>query len=387
MSNPAWPFASYAKIPETPDAWGLDEAGFRALSRVPWAVTEKIHGANFCFITDGAAVQCANRRAILRPDEPFFAYQRVRTRLSDAVRSAFGLVQHEQPKLRRLLIYGELFGGGYPHPDVPAEPTVQPVQTGIWYAPSIEFCAFDLAIVGAEEGPPRYLDYEQALVICERAGLLAATPLSTGSLNAALAFPLGFDSTIPARLGLPALGEPNAAEGVVIKPVRELRVVGAKGPVRPLLKRKIPAFAEDRRYAEARPWPHRPAATESELEALLWTAYNLVTLNRLDAAISKLGRGRRGDGRHVQRVFRLLVDDVLEQLSETSPHALAGLTDDERARLLQVIGDEVRALLRANAVRKATLAFSAAVSVQRRKADRAVMLYPSEDESFNCEGE
>lgn len=339
------PFYSYEKIPESPRQWGLDEAGERALERAVWVVTEKIHGANFCLVTDGRAVRCANRRHFLAPDEPFFGYQRLLARLEQPVRAAWALARRERPGLERLALYGELFGGAYPHPDVPPDPLVQPVQTGVYYAPSVEFCAFDLA---AEQGARRaYLDYDQALAICREAGVMAAEPLLRGGYSAALAYPVGFGSTIPARLGLPPLAQPNLAEGVVIKPLQALTVAGGRGPLRPVLKKKIAQFAEDRRYSAAQKWEAvRPDPGAAELARLEWLAYNLVTENRLRSAVSKLGPGRPRDGRHAQRLFRLLRDDVLEQLAEDQPEALARLRPDERARLTGFVDNELRGLLK-----------------------------------------
>lgn len=339
------PFHSYEKIPETPRQWGLDEAGERALERAVWVVTEKIHGANFCLVTDGRTVRCANRRHFLAPDEPFFGYQRLLARLEQPVRAAWALARREWPGLERLAVYGELFGGVYPHPDVPPDPLVQPVQTGVCYAPSVEFCAFDMA---AEQAAARtYLDYDQTLALCHAAGIMAAEPLLRGGYSAALAYPVGFSTTIPARLGLPPLAEPNLAEGVVIKPLRALTLDGARGPLRPVLKKKIAQFAEDRRYSAAQKWEAaRPDPGTEELARLEWLAYNLITENRLHSAVSKIGPGRPRDGRHAQRLFRLLRDDVLEQLAEEQPAALAHLRPDERARLSGFVENELRTLLK-----------------------------------------
>jgi len=113
-----------------------------------------------------------------------------------------------------------------------------------------------------------------------------------------------------------------------------------------VLKKKIPAFAEDGRYAGARPWPAQPAEHYSALDALQWAVFNMVTANRLQSAISKIGMGRRGDGRHMQRLFRLLVDDVLEQLAVEHPEALADLDQASRDLLLHGIHRDVRELLR-----------------------------------------
>jgi hypothetical protein len=76
---------------------------------------------------------------------PFFGYRRAIAPLIPAVRALF----------RRLgdaawaLVYGELFGGHYPHPRVAALDGIVPVQTAIHYCPDVRFCAFDLATVDA----------------------------------------------------------------------------------------------------------------------------------------------------------------------------------------------------------------------------------------------
>ena len=40
-----------------------------------WAITEKVHGANLCLITDGISTKVAKRSEILQNDDDFFGYQ------------------------------------------------------------------------------------------------------------------------------------------------------------------------------------------------------------------------------------------------------------------------------------------------------------------------
>src|ERR1700691_5256338 len=126
MSDPsAWPFPAYEKIAESSQAWvGDDEAAFRALARAEGIVTEKIHGANFVVVSAGAAIRAAKRKAFLSPGEDFFGHEALLARLSPAVRSLVALVRIRDPRVARVLVYGELFGGGYPHPDVASDPSV-----------------------------------------------------------------------------------------------------------------------------------------------------------------------------------------------------------------------------------------------------------------------
>jgi hypothetical protein len=60
-------------------------------------------------------------------------------------------------------------------------------------------------------------------------------------------YPIRFESSIPARLGLPAIKN-NVAEGVVIKPIKNITVGTGKGVARAILKLKLDEFKEDSKY-------------------------------------------------------------------------------------------------------------------------------------------
>lgn len=338
-----WPFSSYEKIAESPREWRLDEAGFRLLGRQRWVVTEKIHGANFCLLSDGATLACANRRRLLGPGDDFFGHLGVVGRLRPAALE-LALAVRRRHGADFALIYGELFGGGYPHPAVAAAPGAQPVQTGVWYAPAAEFCAFDLAL-GWRDRPRRYLGYGEALELFAAAGLFCAEPLLVGGYAQAMAYAERFESTIPRRLGLPPLPRPNLAEGVVIKPLEALLVDGPRGPLRPVLKKKIAEFAEDRRFHQAAR-PHAAPAGQSAADALAFAAFNLITENRLLAAFSKIGPRRPGQPSRGAELFGLLVDEVLDALRETHADAWHALADAERAALAGFVRQETGRLLK-----------------------------------------
>ncbi|MEZ4384525.1 MAG: RNA ligase family protein [Nannocystaceae bacterium] len=337
-------FISYDRIPETTATWVGAPAQLRQLDRLRWAVTEKIHGANFCLLADGRAVRCAKRKAILREGDAFFNYERVRVRYAQAAHELFADVAARDPEVARLYIYGELFGGAYPHPEVAAVDGVAAVQTGVYYAPGIEFCAFDLAVQRRGAATRAYLDFDAALELLRARGFFVAEPLLVGTLREALDYPLGFDSTIPARLGLPALAEANPAEGVVLKPVKAFTLGEGDGQARPILKRKIAAFAEDDRFHRAEAWAEAPADA-SPRGRLEWLVGALVTDNRLNNALSKVGLVARGDLEGMIELEGLLVEDVREQLELLEGEALARLDADARAQLERAIVDAVGALI------------------------------------------
>lgn len=338
-------FSGYEKIAESVAKWGLDPAGFRALRRVSWAVTEKIHGANFCFVVADGKVRGASRRRLLEDDEPFFGWQAVRDVLAAGLREAAARLS---TSAETVSIYGELFGGGYPHPAVEAVSGVSPIQTGVWYTPDIRFAAFDIAVGDGEAR--RYIDWEQARSVLTAANVPCVAPLRIGTYEQATDFPIRFDSTIPATLGLPALpAGSNLAEGVVIRPMREITVAGASGVIRPLVKVKIAEFAEDKRFHEAERWEEQPDTSQSlgdPLDLMKWEAYCRVTENRLDAALSKVGAPpARNRGHWARELFALLYEEIRDEAQASDPTAWSTLSATARTEWEAYIRDEVRKLL------------------------------------------
>jgi len=341
---PVTHWTCYEKIAESPQQWHLDEADYRALKKTPWIVTEKIHGAHFCINTDGSTISGASRKRLLAPEDNFFEYQRILHCLEQQIHQLYHLTLSLYPQLSWLSLYGELFGGSYPHPEVAGIAGLEPIQTGVYYAPDIEFCIFDLAISGIQL-PHSYLDYDQAITLLQRAGLLYAPPLLIGSYQEVLDYPIEFPSTIPALLGLPALAQDNKAEGIVIKPLRAIHT--PKGPIRPMFKRKIAAFAEDKRFHQAQKWPLPSSLRNAgNLDLLKWEAFNQLTENRLRNAISKIGYRGFHQPSKSRQLFQLFIADILEQLDTNQPALLTILSQAERMQLIDFIQQEARIFLK-----------------------------------------
>ncbi|APR85839.1 RNA ligase, phage-associated [Minicystis rosea] len=340
----------YEKIAETLEGWlGDDEAAYRALRNVPWIATEKIHGANFCLVSDGVEVRAARRKAYLAPDEDFFGHRALLRRIApQVIRAAAGVIERDA-RVAFVFVYGELFGGRYPHPKVRAEPEVQAVQTGCWYSPKIEFCAFDLGVMHRGKNERAYVDHDEAARVFAGAGIFHAKPFARGSYEELIQVPLGFESTIPAALGLPPLPAGNKAEGLVLKPARSVSVPRTEGSIRPVIKRKIPEFAEDARYHGATKWVASPApAPGASAGALSWLRDEtsaLLTGTRLAAAVSKVGRVRPGDTKRAGEVLSLLLEDIDAELSTRAPALLQSLAPRDAQALRRHIETEARALI------------------------------------------
>lgn len=280
-----------------------------------YIVTEKIHGANFCIIaslargTDGDLdIQFAKRTAILGragDAEDFYSCRSagLLRELEPRVCAVFRHLHARDPALAAVHIYGELYGGRYPHAQVAAESRLQPVQIGVWYSPNLQFQAFDVAVETHKSRA--FLDFRLARQACESCELKFAAPLHVGTLAECLDFPIEFETTIPARLGLPQIpvlsdGTRNLAEGVVIRPASE-PLPGESAPcggsskttTRGLFKRKIEAFSEKKyQNDEWRKGKGGGAGTSSSVGAQELVSYEIaacVTEQRLANVLSKTG--------------------------------------------------------------------------------------------------
>jgi len=312
-------------------------------------VTEKVHGANFCIIAafdahGGPVVHFAKRTAILggADDAEDFYSCRSTGLLRELAPRGEAVLRHfaagpRGDAVQAVHIYGELFGGAYPHADVPKPPGIEPVQMGIWYAPDLQFMAFDVAL--ETQAGRAYTSFDLARQACMDCGLLFAEPLFRGSLAECLDFEIEFETTIPSRLGLPPLlpGDTrNLAEGVVLRPQVEparsssqARV--GKESLRGLFKRKIPQFSEKRYQNDD--WKRGKAGgggrgnstvNEEELAGIEIAA--MVTEQRLASVLSKIGRVDPKDKEACRSLLEDLKQDVRESLDASDLEVLGNST-------------------------------------------------------------
>lgn len=238
----AW--SSYSKI-ENADLNQKFLTELRALSAAvlgEWVATEKVHGANFCFETDGVGVEYASRTGKLGGDAHFYNVRKAMPRYHPYVLEAFRLAKERSPNLRRLLVFGEYFGGYYP--GLPVEPGMRKVQPGIAYSPTHHFYAFDVSLNGPQEGS--YMDFDDARELLLAAGFpLVAAPLRRGALEDVINIDVEtLETTLPDQLGHPPLEQWRIAEGIVVRPARESEAAKLRGGGRPILKKKSKAFWE-----------------------------------------------------------------------------------------------------------------------------------------------
>jgi Rnl2 family RNA ligase len=327
------PFVPYPKIVDRIASWHADEADRRVLDKHTWVASEKIHGANLCICTDGTEIAVAKRRAVLDASDPFFGYKRAIAPLVPGVRALF----RQLGNVAWAFVYGELFGGHYPHPRVAPIEGSEPVQTAIHYCPGVRFCAFDLATIDAS-GSETFVPYRRAVALFESTGIPVAPVLRIGSLEELLELPVAFATRVPEQLGLPALPD-NWAEGMVIKPW-DLEVP-LTAP-RYALKRKRPEFAETRDDLVPAGYRGDSAGEDDALGRAEMVLSAMLTDNRVHSAITKLGLPQDGDAlAGVDEIVAEVLADLRDEMDRAHGDLVLSMTRDDASLLWSVATDDV----------------------------------------------
>lgn len=289
------------------------------LEKIPFVATEKVHGANFSCIITQNQINYGRRRSVLRPGESFMgAPQNLNHPSKDALFSLlhrveeyfnFILEEHldtSQPILEGITLFGELFGGYYPHLGVCEPcPNVPAVQKGVAYSPNLEFLAFDISphfngshpiFYGEDEHvyAPRFMEYSAMKNICEATEIQVVPEIARGSLKDLIKIDPVFKSKIPDLLGLPSLPEDFAeiglAEGIVIRPLDLRSIETHPRDGRLMLKHKRPGFEECNKIASQKEKQNTKMKPESIFKNHVKSEIkSKMNRSRIEAAASKVG--------------------------------------------------------------------------------------------------
>jgi Rnl2 family RNA ligase len=242
-----------------------------------WVVTEKIHGGQFSIYYDGSEIKASTRTTFLSDDMDFFNWQKVLADNRDKVKELYRLLKAKYKELSQVIVYGELFGGSYPHPEVSKVKNAKRLQKGVHYHPDNLFYAFDIRVDG------KFLTVDECNQLFRQVGLFYAKPLFRGTMQECLKYSNQFPSKISGWLGLPPIDD-NIAEGIVIKPVEPLFLgIGE----RVILKSKNEKFAERKAVKKRPKKPVKEVKLDESGEKLLRELMALVTENRLQNVLSK----------------------------------------------------------------------------------------------------
>ncbi|QBA22345.1 RNA ligase, Rnl2 family [Chryseobacterium indologenes] len=315
-------FKTYNAIENAYQARVIEQIRMQGFGDEVFIVQEKVHGANFSFFTDGKEIKIAKRTAFIEKDEKFFNAHQVLERYRNNVIEVFQKVKTIYPDVETVVIYGELFGGGYQHKEVEPVKDAVKVQKGIEYAPYNEFYAFDIKLNGVT-----YLDTEMVNQIFEETGFFYAKILFQGSLEEALKFPNVFNSKIPAWLGLPEL-ENNRCEGTIVK---TLKTKYFGNGARIILKNKNEKWVEKAKMVKKQAKAVQKQVHFSEKAQEIWEEIQkYATANRLNNVISKIGEF---EPKMIGKVIGLFAQDILEDFDKDFPAAFMAIEKEEQKRI------------------------------------------------------
>jgi len=300
-----------------------------------WVVTEKVHGGQLALYYDGKELKASSRTAFLTPDIDFFNYEKVMEENADKIKEIYNILKKENEDISSIIVYGELFGGSYPHNDVPKVKGAKRLQKGVFYHPDNLFYAFDIRVDG------KYLSVDEVNRLFEAVGLFYAKPLLRGTMEECLNYPNKFPSKISQWLGLPPI-EDNVAEGVVIKPVEpQFLKIGE----RVILKSKNEKFKE-RKAKKKRPKKEEVKITEAG-ERLLEELQSMVTENRLQNVLSKreempypVPQNYFGD------VMKAFIGDIMEEFNKDFQEEYDQLDKKEQKKISKKLNQEAAKLVR-----------------------------------------
>ncbi|WP_294302921.1 RNA ligase family protein [uncultured Chryseobacterium sp.] len=315
-------FKTYNSIENAYQARVIEQIRIQGFGDEVFIVQEKVHGANFSFFTDGKEIKIAKRTAFIQDNEKFFNAVQVLERYRKNVIEVFGKVKALYPDAETVVIYGEIFGGGYKHKEVEPVTDAVKVQKGIEYAPQNEFYAFDIKLNGTT-----YLNTELINNIFEETGFFYAKTLFQGTLEEVLAFPNIFNSKIPGWLGLPEL-EDNRCEGTIIKTL-ETRYFG--NGARIILKNKNEKWIEKSKVVRKQEKKVQKQIRFGEDAQRIWEELEqYATVNRLNNVISKIGEF---ESTMAGKVIGLFAKDILEDFGKDFPEAFDSIEKEEQKRI------------------------------------------------------
>jgi Rnl2 family RNA ligase len=296
MTENVLEFNRYPSIENSYRGKFLDKINFTVPPDVIWAASEKVHGANFSFITNGEEVIVGKRSGLIKWDEPFYNHNVILNKYKEGILSLFKNLNESVEECKQIQVFGEIFGGNS-RDNIRSK--FSSVQGGVFYTPDIEFVGFDVLINNDHFLPLKFVNS-----FLEVSGGIPTPPLLVkGSLEECLSFSPVFTSKVALSFGYDFEG--NFAEGVVIRPFEnEYRLPNGS---RIILKNKNETFneAEPKERKE-----QAPRENQGELDYHLNEMKDrYITRNRFDSVISKVGN--QLTMKDFGKVFGLLIHDII----------------------------------------------------------------------------
>lgn len=328
-------FKQYCEIENSSCSSYIEKIMYEHKDRVKYVITEKIHGSNLGYYINLKTLDtyfASRTRLILDEDNSMrliaeSVMRKIKPNIQRLLLNAKNELKEELDQYDVLCVFGELFGGMYPHDDVPVDNKATRIQKGVYYTPSNYFNAFDIALLreknkdeldamdnrineyneelnsctdeariniiksniktlwNTKKNPTlKYVDFDVFQKILEGTNIPIVPILKiVDSLQEALQFNKVFESEVYKQFDLPKI-ENNFAEGVVIKPIKEDYLYNKN---RVIIKNKNDAFSEIVHGAQERK-VEKIINRSQETTNLINLLDNYINDNRLDSVLSKI---------------------------------------------------------------------------------------------------
>lgn len=296
-----------------------------------YVVQEKVHGTNVSFICDGKEVKFAKRTAFVSVGENFYDYEELLERYHSKVLELFAKVKEQYPQMIQMTLFGEMFGGLYPHSEVLENKSVRLIQQGVYYTPNHELYCFDILVVTETEN--FFLSVEDANTLFESEKLFYAKTLFKGSLDECLDYPNAFPTKVAEWLGFPAIND-NICEGVVIRPVVPKFF---RNGSRVLIKNKNERFSEKKKGGHKGLKLPKVKMNDAVLQPVLEEMELYITENRLNNVLSHIGEVDWS--KDVFMVMGALSKDVLVDFMKEHGELYDALEKKEQKQLNKKLND------------------------------------------------
>lgn len=299
---------------------------------VEWIATEKVHGANFSFTTDGTTIKWGKRTSFLTDEEHklFFNCKYAIEKYEKDCLSLFTQVKNYIPDTKLIRVYGELYGGKYTDVKTSHLTKVSNVQVEVLYSPNIEFIIFDIYVEFDNTSLNTYLDLQLVQDLCRISNLPVVKTLHIDLLSNLLKLDPSFETTIPEIHGLPKIDN-NFAEGYVFRPITEYTGTGG----RVILKHKSDRFLEKHKHKKIELKNVGKLSAKHLLVAEHLCQY--VTETRLQNVYSKL---LSTEGKNLKRVCGLLCKDAIEDGLKDLSEEDVKVYHDEKTKINVIISNE-----------------------------------------------
>lgn len=299
-----------------------------------WIATEKIHGCNASYWTDGKEVWCAKRTSFLGNDTEFFTVAQFMQKNSDSIKS---LHDGSAPYT---IVFGEFFGGDN------GKDCDKPIQRGVFYAKKHHFMVFDLATYDGVADFYNLTDVDEARSRCESAGLLFTPELTRGTFDEVFEWSTKHyedDSSIPEILGDEFLGEKFLGEkflGDELPEGRNLREGHVLRPVVPaylpdhsalIMKHKNEKFTE----RQNRKFVKNARSREQKMSDEVAPVYDLFSSGVTEARFDNLCSKYPHDTTPFGHLLKLYAEDIVNEVCREDGITLSKSANKDIMRLLR----------------------------------------------------